>query len=159
MAMSPAEFADVIEFYREDIVNAWMDAVRADPRIHSDDGLHEYALRDHVPAIIEELCQLLREGETPKASNTREARVHIYMRYRQGYRGRELACELSQLRMALLNIVADGLADAGVGVKPFIELSKAIHFYIDEEIRYAFSIYTEAEKEAQPLSPPATEKN
>jgi hypothetical protein len=85
MTMSPTEFADVIEFYRDDIVNAWMDAVRADPRIHSDDRLHEYALRDHVPAIIEEICQLLREGETPKASNTREARVHTYLRYRQGY--------------------------------------------------------------------------
>jgi hypothetical protein len=155
--MSPTEFADVIEFYRDDIVNAWMDAVRADPRIHSDDRLHEYALRDHVPAIIEEICQLLREGETPKASNTREARVHTYLRYRQGYRGRELACELSQLRMALLNAVAVGLADAGVGVKPFIELSKAIHFYIDEEMRHAFSIYTESEKEARPQSPPATE--
>jgi hypothetical protein len=137
MTMSPTEFADVIEFYRDDIVNAWMDAVRADPRIHSDDGPHEYALRNHVNAIIEELCQLLREGEAPKASNTREARAHTYLRYRQGCRGCELACELSQLRMVLLNAVADGLADAGVGVKPFIELSKAIHFYIDEEMRCA----------------------
>jgi RsbT co-antagonist protein rsbRD N-terminal domain len=159
MDMAPNEFADLIEFHKEDVVNAWMDAVRADPRIHSDDRLPEYALRDHVPAIIEEICQLLREGETPRASNTREARVHTYMRYRQGYRGRELACELSQLRMAIIDVVTENLADAGVGVKPFVQLSKSIHSYIDEEMRRAFSIYTEAEKEARPQSPPATEPN
>jgi hypothetical protein len=157
--MSPKEFADLIESHKEDVVNAWMDAVRADPRIHSDDELPEYALRNHIPAIIEEICQLLREGETPRASNTLESRVHTYVRYRQGYRGRELACELSQFRMAILDVVAENLADEWIGVKPFINLSKTIHFYIDEEIRYAFSIYTEAEDEAQQPSPPATEPN
>jgi hypothetical protein len=157
MNMSPTEFADLIQLHKEDIVNAWVDAVRADPRIHSEGALSEYALRNHVPAIIEEICELLRDGETPRASNTREARVHSYVRYRQGYRGRELACELSQLRMAILDAVTESLTEAGVGVKPFIQLSKTIHSYIDEEMRHAFSIYTEAEREAQ--SPPAAEAN
>ena len=155
--MSPTEFADLIQLHKEDIVNAWMDAVRADPRIHSEGDLSEYALRIHVPAIIEEICELLRDGETPRASNTREARVHTYMRYRQGYRGRELACELSQLRMVILDVVTESLTDAGVGVKAFIQMSKTIHTYIDEEMRHAFSIYTEAEREAH--SPPAPEGN
>jgi hypothetical protein len=151
MNMSPAEFADLIQFCKEDIISTWMDAVRADPRIHSEGSLTEHSLRNHVPAIIEEICELLREGETPRASNTQEARVHTYMRYRQGYRGRELACELSQLRMTILDVVTESLAGARVGVKPFIRLSKTIHIYIDEELRHAFSIYTETEKEAQSL--------
>jgi transposase len=155
--MSPTEFADLIQLHKEDIVNAWSDAVRADPRIHSEGVLSEYALRDHVPAIIDEICELLREGATPRASNTREARVHSYMRYRQGYRGREFACELSQLRMAILDVVTESLTEAGVGVKSFIRLSKTIHSYLDEEMRHAFSIYTEAEGETQP--PPAAEAN
>jgi hypothetical protein len=145
--MSPAEFADLIQTHKEDIINAWVDAVRADQRIQSEGELTEYALRNHVPAIIDEICDLMRDGQTPQASNTREARVHTYMRYKQGYRGRELACELSQLRMAILNVVTDSLTEAGVGVKSFIQLSKIIHTYIDEEMRHAFSIYTEAEKE------------
>jgi hypothetical protein len=145
--MSPAEFADIIQAHKEDIVNAWVDAVRADQRIQSEGELTEYALRNHVPAIVDEICDLMRDGQTPQASNTREARVHTYMRYKQGYRGRELACELSQLRMAILNVVTDSLTEAGVGVKSFIQLSKIIHTYIDEEMRHAFSIYTEAEKE------------
>ena len=155
--MSPSEFADLIQLHKEDIINAWMDAVRADPRIHSEGELTEYALRNHVPAIIDEICELLRDGETPRASNTQEARVHTYMRYRQGYRGRELACELSQLRMAILDVVTESLKEAGVGVKPFIQLSKTVHFYIDEQMRHAFSIYTEAEEGLQP--PPAAEAN
>jgi len=145
--MSPAEFADIIQSHKDDIVNAWVDAVRADPRIHSEGALTEYALRNHVPAIIDEICELLRGGQAPRASNTREARVHTYMRYQQGYRGRELACELSQLRMAILDVVTESLTEAGVAVKAFIQLSKTIHSYIDEEMRHAFSIYTEAEKE------------
>lgn len=155
--MSPNEFADHIQLHKEDIVSAWMEAVRADPRIHSEGELTEYALRDHVPAIIDEICELLREGETPRASNTREARVHTYMRYHQGYRGRELACELSQLRMAILDVVTESLAETGVEVRPFIRLSKTIHYYIDEQMRHAFSVYTEAEKGTQ--SPPAAEAN
>jgi hypothetical protein len=147
MTMSPAEFADLIQTHKEDIINAWVDAVRADQRIQSEGELTEYALRNHVPAIVDEICDLMRDGQTPQASNTREARVHTYMRYKQGYRGRELACELSQLRMAILNVVTDSLTEAGVGVKSFIQLSKIIHTYIDEEMRHAFSIYTEAEKE------------
>jgi hypothetical protein len=149
MTISPTEFADIIQLHKEDIVSAWADAVRADPRIHAEDALSEYALRNHVPAIIDERCEMLRGGATPGASNTREARVHSYMRYRQGYRGRELACELSQLRMAILDVVTESLTEAGVGVKPFIRLSKIIHSYIDEEMRHAFAIYTEAEREAQ----------
>ena len=125
--MSPGEFADLIQSHKEGIVNAWADAVRADPRIHSEGELTEYALRNHVPAIIDEICELLRDGETPRAANTREARVHTYVRYQQGYRGRELACELSQLRMAILDVMTESLKEAGVGVKPFIRLSKTIH--------------------------------
>jgi hypothetical protein len=34
--MSPTEFADFIQLHKEDIVNAWADAVRADPRIHTE---------------------------------------------------------------------------------------------------------------------------
>lgn len=152
--MSPSEFADLIESHREEVVDAWMDAVRTDPRIHTDDDLPEYSLRDHVPAMIEELCQLLREGELPSAANTQEGRVHTYLRFRQGYRGRELACELSHLRLAILDAVAAEMADAGIDVEPFTRLSKTVHSYIDEEMRYAFAIYTEAEKQAQPDSHP-----
>jgi len=59
--------------------------------------------------------------------------------------------------MAILDVVTEDLTEAEVGVKPFILLSKTIHSYIDEEMRHAFSIYTEAEREAQ--SPPSAEAN
>jgi hypothetical protein len=37
--------------------------------------------------------------------------------------------------------MTESLTEARVGVKPFIQLSKTIHIYIDEEIRHAFSLY------------------
>jgi len=144
------ELADLIQIRSEEIVNSWMSAVRNDPRIHSDSALSSSGLRDHIPAIVEEICQFLRGSEMPSAGNTQEGRVHTYVRYRQGYRGRDLVCELSLLRLILLNNIAEHLMDEGCELKHFVKASQTINVYIDEELRYAISLYTEADKEVQP---------
>src|SRR5215470_2962263 len=101
--MAYADLADWIQDAIEDLTASWVDAVRADPRIQSDADLSEDGLRDHIPAVIEEICELLRRDERPNLINTREARVHAYVRFRQGYRARELVRELSLLRLTLLD--------------------------------------------------------
>jgi hypothetical protein len=140
--------ADLIQTRNGEIVNAWVDAVRNDPRIRSDKDLSDKGLRNHVPFIIEEICQLLRMGETPQAANTREGRVHVYTRYCQGYRARDLVSEISLLRLMILDSVSDGLISkqARGGLKTYVEASRTINRYLDEELRYAISVYTEAEK-------------
>ena len=144
--MSLPQIADLIHTRNHRIVNSWIEAVRNDPRIHSDEDLTDNGLRNHVPFIIEEICQLLREGETPVATNTREGRVHVYTRYRQGYRARDLVCEISVLRIMLL----DDLAEQTHGLKLYVEAARTINRYIDEELRYAISVYTEADKKDPP---------
>src|SRR4029079_15664446 len=133
-----------------EIVNAWIEAVRADQRIHSDEDLTDQGLRNHVPFIIEEICLLLRAGETPQAANTREGRVHVYTRYRQGYRARDLVCELSLLRIILLDDLAESMLSTQTGgLKTYVEATRIINRYIYEELRYAISVYTEAEQQDQ----------
>lgn len=148
--MTIPNLADLIQGRSREIVNAWIEAVRADQRIHSDEDLTEEGLRNHVPFLIEEICQLLRAGETPQAANTREGRVHVYTRYRQGYRARDLVCELSLLRLHLLDALAEEmLVNAGLGgLRAYVEAARDINRYVDEELRYAISVYTEAEKQA-----------
>jgi hypothetical protein len=143
--------ADLIQTRNHLIVKSWIEAVRNDPRIHSDEDLTDKSLRNHVPFIIEEICELLREGETPVAANTREGRVHVYTRYREGYRARDLVCEISVLRIMLLDDLAQGpLAEQTHGLKVYVEAARTINRYIDEELRYAISVYTEVDKSPPP---------
>jgi hypothetical protein len=153
--MTLPNLADLIQKRIQDIVNTWIEAVRGDPRIHSDEDLTDKGLRNHVPFLVEEVCQILRNGEVPHAANTREGRVHIYTRYRQGYRARDLVCELSLLRLILLDDLAESLLErkGGSRLKNYMLATRVINRYIDEELRYAISVYTEAEK--QELAPSA----
>src|SRR4029079_19288447 len=107
--MAHADLAEWIENHKENITADWIGSVRAEPRIQSDADLSEEGLRNHIPAVIAEICDLLRSNQPPAIANTREARVHAYVRFRQGYRARELVRELSLLRLALLDRIGERL--------------------------------------------------
>ena len=155
--MTIPNLADLIQAHNRDIVTDWIEAVRNDPRIHSDEDLTDKGIRNHVPFMVEEICNLLRAGQMPQAANTREGRVHVYTRYRQGYRARDLVCEISLLRIILLDNLAENMLAAQTGgLKTYVEATRIINRYIDEELRYAISVYTEAETQAQL---PDTSKN
>ena len=127
----------------------WVDAVRSDEGITSDEDLSEGGLIDHVPFMIEEISELLRDGRRPMAADMREGRVHAYTRFRQGYRARDLVRESSHLRLILLDHLKDGLSRKTNGRTPlgaYHEAARAINLYLDEELRYAVAIYTEALK-------------
>lgn len=146
--MAHADLADYIETLKEEITSGWVESVRREPRIQSDVELSETGLRDHIPSVIAEICDLLRSNESPAVTNTREARVHAYVRYHQGYRGREIVRELSLLRQALLDRIAERLlGDAReLTIEAYLSAAHLINLYIDEEMSYAISVYAEAIK-------------
>jgi hypothetical protein len=146
--MAHASLADWIEQHTEELTSRWVDAVRRDARIQSDSDLSEDGMRNHVPAVIEEICDLLRSDQYPSLVNTREARVHAYVRFRQGYRARELVRELSLLRVTLLDHLAASLKDEslGISVEFFTSAMRLIDLYVDEEMSYAVSVYAEVMK-------------
>jgi RsbT co-antagonist protein rsbRD N-terminal domain len=143
--MAQPDIANLIEQSAKDLVRLWVEAVRADTGITSDGDLSEGGLVDHIPGVIDEICEVLRAGEPPRSDNTRESRVHAYTRFRQGYRARDLIRESSHLRLIILDHVSQALrfqtADARFGV--YHDAARTINLYIDEEMRYAVSIYTE----------------
>jgi hypothetical protein len=143
--MAHANLADWIEKHNEDLTSRWIDAVRADARIQSDADLSQDGLRNHIPAVIDEICDLMRSDEYPSLVNTREARVHAYVRFRQGYRARELVRELSLLRMKLLDHLEASLSDESlaVTVESYTSAVRLIDLYVDEEMSYAVSVYAE----------------
>jgi hypothetical protein len=148
--MAQPDIANLIERSAAELVRLWAQAVRADAGITSDGDLSEGGLVDHVPAMIEEICELLRTGARPAGENTRESRVHAYTRFRQGYRARDLIRESSHLRLILIDHVHDKLRSRAADERrgAYHEAARAINLYLDEEMRYAVSIYTEELKPA-----------
>lgn len=155
--MADEKLAVLLESQIEYLTDAWMDTVRKDPRINSDDVLSRSQLRDHVPAILEDICQLLRSGETPDFTNTLEGRVNVYLRLLQGYRGRDLAREISLLRILLLDFLADKCADGSLkaNVRTYHRAARIINLYMDETLRNAISAYSET-VEAPGMDEPPT---
>jgi hypothetical protein len=141
--MSQATIADGIENHVDELIEKWTAAVRDDPRIESDDALSKPELIDHVPAIVEEICQLIRDGKTPDVRSSHEARANVYTRFHQGYKGRDLVRELSLLRITLLDyLMAFAEASPDVDADARHQAATTLNLYLDEEMRYAISIYS-----------------
>ena len=147
--MAYSEIASWIKERNAPITRAWIEAVRQEPRIQSDAELSDDGLRDHIPAAIDEICELLHANQQPTVINTREARVHAYIRFRQGYRARELVRELSLLRITLLDHLGELLVSGGlaVSIADYLAVARLIGLYIDEELSYAVSVYAEVMKQ------------
>src|SRR5215831_3520856 len=140
--MSQSLIAEQLESEIERIVEDWTGTVRDDPRIQSDAKLSKPELIDHVPAIIEEICELIRRSETPGVRNSLEARANVYMRLQQGYSGRDLVRELSLLRIILLDHLMEISRERiEVTVEEHRDAAKTVNLYLDEEMRYAFSFF------------------
>ena len=141
--MSQETIADAIETRIGELVEKWTASVRDDPRIESDEKLSTAELIDHVPAIVEEICRLIRDGETPDVRNSHEARANVYIRFHQGYKGRDLIRELSLLRITLLDyLMSFAEASQNVDEQARHEVATILNLYLDEEMRYAISVYS-----------------
>src|SRR5262249_2107502 len=143
--MTDAVIADRLEAGIQEVLARWRSTVRNDRRIQSDAGLSQQELTDHVPQIVQEICELMRTNQEPSISTTDEARANVYIRVGQGYSGPELVWELSLLRMALLGYLADLQREYGPGMDldSYVGLARIINIYIDLELRYAMSVYSD----------------
>jgi hypothetical protein len=153
--MANKELAKIIEQNIKEITEVWMRAVRTDKRIDSDAALSRSQLRDHVPAVIEELCELIRGHETPDEANTLEGRVKVFLRLQQGYLGRDLAREVSLLRGALLDFLKVRCCESfNADLRIFYPTARIVNLYMDEMLRNAISAYSEVEELPQQMGEP-----
>lgn len=141
--MSQQAIADKIHARIDQLVGAWSLSVRQDPRIESDETLSLPELIDHIPAILEEICVLIRKDEIPNVRNVNEARVNVYTRFHQGYKGRDLVRELSLLRITLLDHLLEiSLSEpGGINLEEWHSAATILNLYLDEELRYAISVF------------------
>jgi hypothetical protein len=142
--MRQTAISQLIKDRLHELTVSWMDLVREDQRITSDAELSRIELMDHVPAIIDEICELIERNQQPHQKNTHEARASVYTRMHQGYRGQDLIREISLLRQVLLEhlVTAAREQEIEISLDEYARTAKTINLYLDEEMQYAISLYT-----------------
>jgi hypothetical protein len=134
---------------QETIVRTWTEKVTADRRINSDDRLSYLQLVDHVPQIVEELHDALRDGRE-EAPMLIQGREHGRQRWRQGYELKEVVRELTLLRATLVEFIEH--YRGALPPRPPEELARSFHrinVFMDDEIYRTVEAYLDASGDPQ----------
>ncbi|HYE64195.1 MAG TPA: RsbRD N-terminal domain-containing protein [Pyrinomonadaceae bacterium] len=134
--MSP-EMNDLCAAMRQSIDSitlGWVERVKQDSYLRSDNDLTLAQIIDHIPQMLEELCELFgREGE-PDFQVIRASSQHGYIRSAQGYTLVELLRELELLRDCVFNFVAETELKKGVSRPETIRALRLVNEYFGEDI-------------------------
>jgi hypothetical protein len=127
--------AEFFEGLKQDILNEWLQKVRADATILPTSFLEESAITNRLPALFDDLCATLRNhGSTQVAGQAlRDAREHGATRSSQGYALCEVLREIKHLRSILLyhlRTFEDLHPDYGLAAMLFV--STITHRFLDE---------------------------
>jgi signal transduction histidine kinase len=102
--MSLTKFARHLQASRETIIRRWQEAIgRAAAEVPSAQGLPEQQLRDHLPALLDEIAGAV--GGAATAGVEAGGREHGRQRWGSGYDIAEALRELAVLRQTLLDVL------------------------------------------------------
>lgn len=144
-------FGQIITERTDAILNEWMEAVRQDRHLKSDDTLSPTAIRDHVPMVLEAMATVLSRSEEDDIQLLVDASLqHGTLRAQQGFDPAEIVREYRLLRRAIFaTLEADLLREASVEVYRVFRL---IDMVVDEAIAQCFKSYVgERMKELEQL--------
>ena len=98
--ISLAGFADYLANQRTTIMEQWLLVVRRDTQIETADRMPQHELVDHLPGLLQELCDFLRARDVDILTGEarRDATSHGELRWQGGYRIDELLRELEAFR-------------------------------------------------------------
>jgi hypothetical protein len=114
----------------------WVRRVHQDPYLKSDDHLTLAQIVDHVPQMLEELCDLLGREREPDFETIRASSEHGYMRAAEGYSLTDLLRELELLRDCLFNFVAETEIEHNVARNETIRALRLVNHYFGEDILF-----------------------
>ena len=119
----------------ETITLRWVHHVHDDPYLQAKDSkLTLPQIIDHVPQMLEELCDLLDQEEEPDFKTIRASSEHGYVRSAEGYSLTQLLRELELLRDAVFNFVAEAEIKQGVNRPDTIRALRRVNKYFGEDI-------------------------
>jgi hypothetical protein len=94
-----------IRQHRDAIVSRWLAQVSELP---SAIGQAAAVLRDHIPALLEQLAKTLEQGDANDGALDAVAGAHAALRFKAGYNLRQIVLEYQALRRTVLGDVFAG---------------------------------------------------
>lgn len=120
----------------EPITLEWVRRVQSDPYLRADDNLTLTQIIDHVPQMLEELCELMSETSKaggPDFNEIRASSQHGYIRSVEGYSLTELLRELELLRDCVFNFVVENEVAQNINRDDSIRALRLINKYFGED--------------------------
>ncbi|MGH9944187.1 MAG: RsbRD N-terminal domain-containing protein [Pyrinomonadaceae bacterium] len=136
MPDNTSSLCDAMRASIDDITLEWVRRVKADPYISSDDRLSLTQIVDHIPQMLEELCDLLGQENEPDFETIRASSQHGYLRSAEGYSLLDLLRELELLRDCVFNFVAETEIARNVSRAETIRALRTVNNYFGEDILF-----------------------
>jgi hypothetical protein len=139
------QIATALEKDTEGMTETWMLKVRESKSANLLAHLTNSQLRDHVPAMLQEMSQLIRSGGQNVAGHTREARADAHVRFQQQCGIGDLVEAIALLRMVVLDYLADVCSEPSLKMRinSYAGVARIVNAYLDEELRYASSLHVD----------------
>lgn len=134
------DFSQTITEQTDTILNEWMEAVRRDRRLKSDDTLSPTAIRDHLPMVLRAIATVLSNSQEDDLQLLVDASLqHGTLRAQQGFDPAEIAREYQILRRAIFTTLeSDLVRETSIEVYRVFRL---IDMVVDEAIAQCFKSY------------------
>lgn len=122
------------------IIEQWIEAVRADKHMKTDDTLSVTAVRDHIPLVLQAIVTVLSRTEADDVQTLAEASLeHGVLRAEQGFDPTEIAREYRLLRSAIFSsLEPELLRESAVEVYRVFRL---VDLVVDEALAQSFTSY------------------
>jgi len=152
-------FSQLLAERADMIIEQWINAVRTDKHMTTDDTLSVTAVRDHVPLVLQAIVTILSKTQVGDVETLAAASLeHGTIRAEQGFDPIEIAREYCLLRSAIFsNLRPELVSESPTEVYRVFRL---IDFVIDEAIGQSFKSYmNERLKELEQLQHQVTLAN
>ncbi len=133
MPHHPTDLCEAFRGHIDEITLEWVRRVQNDRYMKSDDQLSLAQIVDHVPQMLEELCDLLSQENEPDFETIRASSQHGYIRATEGYSLLDLLRELELLRDCVFNFVAEIESKHNVSRADTIRALKIFNHYLCED--------------------------
>lgn len=127
------------------ILEKWLKATVRSPEVECTEEVTLIQLRDHVPRLLDDLSERLREHTgTADRETAHDAAAHGYFRWQQGYDLAAVLRELSLLRAVLIDELHEFKMAGGADAGP----SRALHSFMDDVVRISTLRFAEEQQAA-----------
>jgi hypothetical protein len=136
------DFSQLLLDKTDAILEKWVEAVRQDNHIESDDNLSNSALENHLSHVLAAMATVLSESKTSEIQPIVKASLHHgVLRAEQGFEPMEIAREYSLLRQVIFSTLEPALLQGSP--TELIRAVRLIDAVVDEATSQCFNSYVD----------------